>query len=51
MAGKGDKFRPTKLKEYRENFDQIVWKKDKENVTKNKEPIKEKTKEESISYN
>lgn len=25
MAGKGDKFRPTKLKEYRENYDNINW--------------------------
>ena len=27
MAGKGDKFRPTKLTEYRDNFDSIEWRK------------------------
>lgn len=43
MAGKGDKFRPTKLKIYRENFDQIDWKKDK-NDTKNKKSVPEKEK-------
>jgi hypothetical protein len=42
--GKGDKFRPTKLNEYRENFDQINWK-DNKNVTKDKESIQEKEKE------
>ncbi len=25
MAGKGDKFRPTKLKEYRSRYDEIIW--------------------------
>ena len=37
QAGKGDKYRPVDKKKYDENYEAIVWKKNKsKNITKSK---------------